>query len=100
MTKIKPWPFDNAIVITEQALNGKKDYFLIDKWCLLGSITFDGDDNVKTSLLDQIVFDHDMYQILMQYFKDNFHSQNIISLPKLDNHKVAIDYLLHNMKWI
>jgi len=40
-SKIQAWPFKEQIVIEEQALNGTKDYFLINNWCYLGKITLD-----------------------------------------------------------
>lgn len=68
-SKILPWPFSGAITIEEEALDGKKEYFIIDNWCYVGNVTVDSEGFVKDNLLQNITFDLDMYKILKQYIK-------------------------------
>lgn len=62
--QIKDWPFEGPIMITEKN-NEKEEGFVVDKWCLLGSVTSEQDDIA----FEEYVFDYDMYKILVSYLK-------------------------------
>lgn len=69
-TKIKSWPFPGPIIIEEaNDHNEKLEYFLVDKWCLLGTVTADTYGSYNESLKDYS-FDLDTYKILVRYLKD------------------------------
>lgn len=64
---IKPWPFEGPILIEERnELSEKIEYFLIDKWCYLGSTTTP-DATYIANTEDGISFDLDVYKILRRY---------------------------------
>lgn len=69
-TKIKPWPFHEAIIIEESEINGNHEYFAVDKWCLVGNVVVDADGNKKTNFAGDATFDLDLYLILKNYFKN------------------------------
>lgn len=74
-TKIKPWPYDGPILISEtNELTGNDEHFLIDKWCYLGNVKIpDSDfsnnfDSLELCNSDSnYVFDLDMYRILLRF---------------------------------
>jgi len=75
--KILPWPFEGAIIIQESygvsdtfGLLGEKEYFIIDKWCYLGTVHEDNEGNLNEKQLPAVVFDLDIYKILRQYLKN------------------------------
>ncbi len=67
---IKPWPYNGAIIINEQSLDSKNEYFLIDKWCFMGKVELDGYGNINDQLITEHVFDLDTYKILKGYIKN------------------------------
>jgi DNA polymerase III subunit epsilon len=76
--KIKPWPFRGPILIDERnPFDGKIDTFIIDKWCYVGSVSRDHEENVKKNALQIQQFDLDIYKILMRYFKKPAHMRTI-----------------------
>lgn len=78
---IKKWPFQSAIAITEKDdLEGTSEYFVIDKWCLLGS--FEQNDN--NSLQEKnftYTFDLDTYKILLSFLSKKENWKQIFALP-------------------
>ncbi len=75
--KILPWPFDGAILIQENegvydafGLQGKNEYFIIDNWCYLGTVTTDSEQNINTQKFGDVSFDLDIYKILRQFLKN------------------------------
>lgn len=65
--RIKPWPFPGPIIIEEShPTNQKRQVFLIDKWCYLGSVTTNEDSHPQ-ELSREVLFDLDIYKILKQY---------------------------------
>ena len=75
--KILPWPFEGAILIKECdgvqdtfGYFGKSEYFLIDNWCYLGTVTMDNDGNLNDKRINTIIFDLDIYKILRQFLKN------------------------------
>lgn len=79
-SKIKPWPFNGPVSISEyHPFSGLRETFVIDKWCVLGSIT--GDDNGAEQFVSRIkAFDLDIYAILKGYIL-NHTSVSIKPLP-------------------
>lgn len=62
-TKIKSWPFQGPIAIKERSQ--KEEIFVIDKWCVLGSIK-DASESLEDISRDYS-FDRDTYRILNRY---------------------------------
>ncbi|HUD44799.1 MAG TPA: exonuclease domain-containing protein [Patescibacteria group bacterium] len=68
--KVKPWPFKGPIIIEEyNPLNKKKEHFIIDKWCYIGSIKYT-EDATNEQLSQDISFDLDIYKILRGFFRN------------------------------
>jgi len=66
-TKIKSWPYPGAIIIEErQELSDKTEYFLVDQWCFLGTVSIDSNGSFNETKHDY-VFDLDTYKILVRY---------------------------------
>lgn len=60
--KVKQWKFDGPIMLKETG--DTEEGFVIDKWCLLGSVKEDSDlDNISRDYL----FDLDTYKILTKF---------------------------------
>lgn len=69
-TKIKPWPFSGPIVIEEaNELLGTREYFIIDKWCYIGSAKHSELANLQTTVESEYIFDMDMYKILLRFLR-------------------------------
>ena len=82
--RILPWPFAGAILIQETdgvadtfGLPGKEEYFIMDNWCYLGSVTTDGEGNVNDKQLADVTFDLDVYKILRQFLKNPANQKKI-----------------------
>ncbi len=72
-TKIKDWPFKGPIGIKEKSQ--KEEVFVIDKWCVLGSLK-----NNSESLQDlsqEYLFDTDTYNLLLKFIR-SYKKQDII----------------------
>lgn len=83
-TKLKNWPFQGPIFIEEfNALTDSKEFFLLDKWCFLGSIK---DDSEVNSLSRDYSFDYDTYKILHSYLKL---PQNLRKVRELERSQYA-----------
>lgn len=76
-TKLLPWPFQSPVIIEESSPEGSQEYFIIDKWCLIGSVFIDADGNKKSNLDEEIAFDLDVYKILKSYMKKPLSHQRI-----------------------
>jgi len=75
--RFKAWPFSAPIVITEQdEFTGKKEAFVVDKWCILGRFTSKGDLQSRPDG-DSYKFDVDVYKILLRYTSNLNHHKNI-----------------------
>lgn len=68
--RIKTWPYAGPVLIEESEVETKKEYFLIDKWCYLGSVHVDNEGNKKTDLVNDLIFDLDIYKILKQFLRN------------------------------
>ena len=71
---ILPWPFNGAILIQENegiydefGLRGKNEYFIINKWCYLGTVTTDSEGSINDQQLDKVNFDLDILLQLESY---------------------------------
>lgn len=65
--KIKTWPFNTPIIVTEKNdLEETIESFLIDKWCLLGTISSD-EDITSSHLTQEYNFDLDTYKIIHSF---------------------------------
>jgi DNA polymerase III subunit epsilon len=82
-TKILPWPFKGAITIQEDAIDGKKEHFIVDNWCYIGNVTVDAEGNIKDNLLQKVTFDLDMYKILRQFLKNPSNAKKIRSTGEI-----------------
>jgi DNA polymerase-3 subunit epsilon len=87
--KILPWPFDGAILIQENdGINnqfgflGKREYFLIDNWCYMGTVTVDTEENINNKELSDISFDLDIYKILRQFLRNPANQKKITIIGK------------------
>ncbi|HSW98096.1 MAG TPA: hypothetical protein VLF89_09800, partial [Candidatus Saccharimonadales bacterium] len=108
--KIKPWPFNGPIAIGEEnSENGKKEMFVIDKWCFLGSIQ-EGIDNssswlsfadasaearpVQDLTTQDYIFDLDMYKILSSYLlkKENYKYVKQLGYNKFEEKQNSDNY--------
>lgn len=79
--KIQPWPFPSAILIREtNQLSGKKEYFLVDKWCFLGSIQDDSSNDLSDLLTKKYLFDLDVYKIIRSFIKNPQNQKRITVL--------------------
>jgi len=80
--KIKPWPFNGPIMITERNnLADKVECFLIDKWCYVGKSSSDSLD-VVTDSKNPIQFDVDIYKILKRYLSVPGNVKNVRELEE------------------
>lgn len=76
--KIKQWPFEGPILIKE-GNDEHSEGFVIDKWCLLGSVTSD----IEDLSFREYEFDYDTYKILLQFLKKTHRSRQVYSLSSL-----------------
>jgi len=74
--KIRSWPFQGPIVIKEKG--EIEEYFIIDKWCYLGSIK--GESYFEDSIKKEYIFDFDTYKILLRYLSKDKNAGNITTL--------------------
>lgn len=86
-SKIRRWPYHGPIIIKEKNdTSGFSEYFLIDKWCFLGSIREEHELNLVTNKLSgqttQYNFDLDMYKILLRYLNKE---KNRLSVKPIEN---------------
>ena len=78
---LRRWPFTGAIAIVEQdAISQDREYFLIDKWCLLGSFT---QETIDTHELQDYsyTFDVDTYKILLSFLSKKENWKYVHELP-------------------
>lgn len=81
-TKIVPWPFPGPIIITEEKHDGQQEYFIVDNWCMIGSIIIDSDGNKKSNIDENVTFDLDLYRILKSYLKKPLSGQRIKTIAR------------------
>lgn len=68
-TRIEPWPFEGAIAIEERdERTHLRQTFVVDKWCLVGNYTADGEGGENIVTRDR-EFDLDTYKILSRFVK-------------------------------
>lgn len=74
-TKIKPWPFNGPIMINESdSITNTSEHFIIDKWCILGSIKksseVDQSSDLTNNHYENYLFDLDTYKILGRFLRN------------------------------
>lgn len=90
-TRIKSWPFPGQIIIEEYNEHLETtEYFLVDKWCLLGTVTTDTQGSKKETLHDY-AFDLDTYKILSRFVRNPRNTKRIKILSKQEN-KEQLNY--------
>lgn len=81
--RLKKWPFSTPILIEEKGLvDGKSEAFVLDKWCLLGSVNREGQDE-SLDLKRELEFDLDTYKILNNFLKSKKVRVSPINLEQL-----------------
>lgn len=63
--RIRPWPFSGPILIKEKGES--EEHFVVDKWCLIGSLKSEQDR--IDELQQEYQFDYDAYKILRQFLR-------------------------------
>ncbi len=84
-TEIRPWPYKGPVMIQEQdEFTNTHEGFIVDKWCYLGKIRWEGDIFQK-DISNQYIFDFDMYKILSKFLRKSDYKKHIkpISLSEL-----------------
>jgi DNA polymerase III subunit epsilon len=81
-SKILPWPFKEAIIIEEQEVQGRHEYFAVDNWCVVGNVVIDENGNKKSNIDERVTFDLDLYKILKSYLKKGVSLQQIKQVPR------------------
>ncbi len=77
--KFKKWPFERPIIIDDFSDDGTScDSFIIDNWCVLGKVNFEG-TKLDTAL--DIGFDLDTYKILNSCLNKPKYAKHIRMLP-------------------
>lgn len=84
--KIKQWPFKGPIVIKEESqLDESKDSFVINKWCLIGKIKYNG-FSLEKNTLENKYFDLDIYKIIQRFI----YSKNKASINSLPEQEIEM----------
>lgn len=75
--RIKAWPYEAGVVVEECSKdNSRREFFLIDNWCLVTSFKSVGDGFEKSAHV-QHRFDYDSYKILFSYMMDPGNHESI-----------------------
>jgi DNA polymerase III subunit epsilon len=85
-TKIRAWPFENPVLISEKGEGESEEAFLIDKWIYLGSIKSDS----ELKLERDVRFDLDVYKILRSYLRNPKNSKKIKLLKLNDQNSLLM----------
>jgi DNA polymerase-3 subunit epsilon len=81
--KVKPWPFKGPIAIEEEnILSKQQEYFLVDKWCYIGSIKID-EYGTSNEIIQETTFDVDTYNILRRFLNKVENIKHIKLLSQL-----------------
>jgi hypothetical protein len=87
--RIKAWPYGGPIIVEEKSpSNNSRESFLIDNWCLLGSLKTN-DNQQRLSAADQHRFDYDSYKILYVYLTDHVSRENIRAPSKIETRRFS-----------
>lgn len=85
-TKIKRWPYGGPIIIEEKnEITDTMEYFLIDQWCFLGTITMDSNNSFKESP-HEYSFDLDTYKILVRYLNSPKNEKRVHLASTIQQH--------------
>ena len=76
---VKRWPFEGAIAILERDPTDpeRADGYVIDKWCFIGKIIYEGQD-MRWEYVNDYNFNLDVYKILARHIMTNTRSRNIV----------------------
>lgn len=68
--RIRSWPFKDAVLVQERTASDTVHGIIVDKWCVLGSVTQEPycEPEVK---LNEMAFDLDTYKILQAFLTGN-----------------------------
>lgn len=76
--RIKAWPFKGAVTFEETSPDKRKrELFLLDNWCLLGSFSMI-DGELVPAIKTQHRFDFDSYKILYSFLTDEKNRDSIV----------------------
>lgn len=74
---LKSWPFAGPVVISEEdVLEDTGEYFVVDKWCLLGRYLSNDVSTIEAENNDYI-FDLDTYKLLVRFLEKKKNWQHI-----------------------
>lgn len=76
--RLKQWPFSGPILI-EETSEEKKEYFLVNKWCLLGRFTSDIHEAANEATYTY-TFDKDIYKLLVSFILNPNNQKSIKQL--------------------
>ena len=96
--RIKAWPYDGGVVVEERSKkDSKREFFLIDNWCLVTSFRSVGDGFEKSTYV-QHRFDYDSYKILFSYMMDPLNHESITPYSRKAFDKLRKDMQLDEGK--
>jgi DNA polymerase-3 subunit epsilon len=85
--KIKKWPFDSPVMITEtNHFNGLTQKIILDNWCLLAVIKSTPDIADNDTEIYETNFDYDIYKIIKKALKND---KNIFKISKIDKEDIT-----------
>jgi DNA polymerase III subunit epsilon len=68
--RIRVWPFPGPVLIQEKNASEQGEAFIVDNWCLTGSIRWKMGDT-EESRFDPVEFDLDTYKIIHSFISDS-----------------------------
>lgn len=77
--KIRPWNFKGPILFKEKGIS--EEIFIIDKWCLLGSVK---DVSEMSNLSKDYTFDYDTYKIINKFLMNKKSFNKISTIHSFD----------------
>jgi DNA polymerase-3 subunit epsilon len=81
--RIKPWPYDGPIMISEGD-EERQEAHILDKWCYLGTVDL-AENSYPAN--EEMKFDVDMYKILNRFLRGERRS---VMISKIDGSKGPI----------
>ncbi|HTY36076.1 MAG TPA: GIY-YIG nuclease family protein [Bacteroidota bacterium] len=86
--RIKAWPYPGGVVVEERSKKAaRKEFFLIDNWCLVASIRVNGEE-FENGVLVQHRFDYDSYKILLNHMVNPENHESIKPYAKREFEKL------------
>ncbi len=87
--RIQTWPFRGPVAIMEQDQESGTAY-IVDKWCLFGTLTFDSYNESVFNRLEY-TFDYDIYKILVRYIRNSANYSHIRHLESDEMRSLLAD---------